>query len=95
VAKKELSTNPLLTALNILANKLTDKEYRAVTSSMFRLYMGDKLGYRDSFDPQFMADVTADVTAVWQFRKEKKTEKKAKLYKLKVVKGGKDKSESL
>ena len=91
MAKKEPSTNPLLSALNILANKLTDKEYRAVTSSMFRLYMGDKLGYRDSFDPQFMADVTA----VWQFRKEKKTEKKAKLYKLKVLKGGKDKSESL
>jgi hypothetical protein len=91
VAKKEQSTNPLLTALNILANKLTDKEYRSVTSSMFRLYMGDKLGYRDSFDPQFMADVTA----VWQFRKEKKTEKKAKLYKLKVVRGGKDKSKSL
>lgn len=58
---------------------------------MFRLYMGDKLGYRDSFDPQFMADVTA----VWQFRKEKKTEKKAKLYKLKVLKGGKDNSKSL
>ena len=91
MAKKEPSTNPLLTALNILANKLTDKEYRTVTSSMFRLYMGDKLGYRDSFDPQFMADVSA----VWQFRKEKKTEKKAKLYKLKVLKGGKDKSESL
>ena len=91
MAKKEPSTNPLLTALNILANKLTDKEYRAVTSSMFRLYMGAKLGYRDSFDPQFMADVSA----VWQFRKEKKTEKKAKLYKLKVLKGGKDKSESL
>ena len=91
MAKKEPSTNPLITALNVLANKLTDKEYRTVTSSMFRLYMGDKLGYRDSFDPQFMADVTA----VWQFRKEKKTEKKAKLYKLKVLKGGKDKSESL
>ena len=91
MAKKEPSTNPLLTALNILANKLTDKEYRTVTSNMFRLYMGDKLGYRDSFDPQFMADVSA----VWQFRKEKKTEKKAKLYKLKVVTGGKDNSESL
>ena len=91
MAKKEPSTNPLLTALNILANKLTDKEYRNVTSSMFRLYMGDKLGYRDSFDPQFMADVSA----VWQFRKEKKTEKKAKLYKLKVLKGGKDESKSL
>lgn len=91
MAKKEPFTNPLLTALNILANKLTDKEYRTVTSSMFRLYMGDKLGYRDSFDPQFMADVTA----VWQFRKEKKTEKKAKLYKLQVVKGGKDGNKSL
>jgi hypothetical protein len=91
VAKKQQSTNPLLTALNILANKLTDKEYRSVTTTMFRLYMGDKLGYRDTFDPQFMADVSA----VWQFRKEEKTEKKAKLYKLQVVKGGKDKSESL
>lgn len=91
MAKKEPSTNPLITALNVLANKLTDKEYRTVTSSMFRLYMGDKLGYRDSFDPQFMADVTA----VWQFRKEKKIEKKAKLYKLKVLKGGKDNSKSL
>jgi hypothetical protein len=37
----------------------------------------------------------ADVTAVWQFRKEKKTEKKAKLYKLQVVKGGKDGNKSL
>ena len=91
MAKKEPSTNPLLAALNILANKLTDKEYRTVTNSMFRLYMGDKLGYREIFDPQFMADVSA----VWQFRKEKKIEKKAKLYKLKVLKGGKDKSESL
>ena len=91
MAKKEPSTNPLLTALNILANKLTDKEYKTVTNSMFRLYMGDKLGYREIFDPQFMADVSA----VWQFRKEKKIEKKAKLYKLKVFKGGKDKSESL
>ncbi len=53
---------------------------------MFRLYMGDKLGYRNTFDPQFMADIAA----VWQFRKEKKIEKKAKLYKFKLVKGGKD-----
>jgi hypothetical protein len=91
VAKKEQFTNPLITSLNILASKLTDKEYKTVTSSMFRLYMGDKLGYRDTFDPQFMADVSA----VWQFRKEKKVETKAKLYKLKVVKGGKDADKSL
>lgn len=86
MAKKEQSTNPLLNSLNILASKLTEKEYRNVTQNMFRLYMGDKLGYKETFDPQFMADISA----VWQFRKEKKVEKKAKLYKLKVLKGGKD-----
>lgn len=91
MAKKEQSTNPLLTALNILASKLTEKEYRTVTQVIFRLYMGDKLGYKETFDPQFMADISA----VWQFRKEKKVEKKAKLYKLKVVKGGKDAGKSL
>jgi hypothetical protein len=91
VAKNQQFINPLITSLNILASKLTDKEYKTVTSSMFRLYMGDKLGYRDTFDPQFMADVSA----VWQFRKEKKVETKAKLYKLKVVKGGKDADKSL
>jgi hypothetical protein len=91
VAKNQQFINPLITSLNILASKLTDKEYKTVTSSMFRLYMGDKLGYRDTFDPQFMADIQA----VWQFRKEKKVETKAKLYKLKVVKGGKDADKSL
>ena len=91
MAKNQQFINPLITSLNILASKLTDKEYKTVTSSMFRLYMGDKLGYRDTFDPQFMADIQA----VWQFRKEKKVEKKAKLYKLKVLKGGKDADKSL
>ena len=86
MAKKEQFTNPLIQSLNILAEKLTHKEYKTVSNSMFRLYMGDKLGYRDVFDPQFMADITA----VWQFRKEKKIEKKAKLYKFRLVKGGKD-----
>lgn len=91
MAKNQQFINPLITSLNILASKLTDKEYKTVTSNMFRLYMGDKLGYRDTFDPQFMADIQA----VWQFRKEKKVETKAKLYKLKVVKGGKDADKSL
>jgi hypothetical protein len=86
VAKKERFTNPLIQSLNILANKLTEKEYKTVSGNMFRLYMGDKLGYRDQFDPQFFADITA----VWQFRKKKKLEKKAKLVKFTIVKGGKD-----
>ena len=91
MAKKTPSINPLMGALQILAGKLTNKEYKTVTTSMFRLYMGDKLGYRESFDPQFMADINA----VWQFRKEKKLKNKAKLYKLKVIKGGKDSGKSL
>lgn len=91
MAKKTPSINPFMGSLQILAGKLTDKEYKTVTTSMFRLYMGDKLGYRESFDPQFMADINA----VWQFRKEKKLKTQAKLYKLKVIKGGKDASKSI
>ncbi len=53
---------------------------------MFRLYMGDKIGYREQFDPQVMADINA----VWQFGKEKKIKTKAKLYKFKIVDGGKN-----
>ncbi len=86
MAKKEQSTNQFLEALKILANKLDKKQYNKVTSIMFRLYMGDKIGYRSTFDPQVMADINA----VWQFGREKKVEKKAKLYKLKIIRGGKN-----
>jgi hypothetical protein len=83
---KEPSINSLLISLKILANKLTHKEYKEVTGTMFRLYMGDKLGYRELFDPQVMADINA----IWLFGKEKKVKKKAEILKLKVLEGGKD-----
>ena len=91
MAQKQQSTNHFLNSLKILANKLEKKEYSKVTSIMFRLYMGDKCGYKDTFDPQVMADIQA----VWQFGREKKLKSKAKLYKLKVIKGGKDADKSL
>ena len=91
MAQKQQSTNHFLNSLKILANKLEKKEYSKVTSVMFRLYMGDKCGYKDTFDPQVMADIQA----VWQFGREKKLKSKAKLYKLKVIKGGKDADKSL
>ena len=91
MAKNQQSTNHFLNSLKILANKLEKKEYSKVTSIMFRLYMGDKCGYKDTFDPQVMADIQA----VWQFGREKKLKSKAKLYKLKVIKGGKDADKSL
>ena len=86
MAKNVPSTNQFLEALKILANQLEKKQYNKVTSIMFRLYMGDKCGYRNSFDPQVMADISA----VWQFGREKKVKKKDKLYKLKILKGGKN-----
>ena len=91
MARKQQSTNQFLNSLKILANKLEKKEYSKVTSIMFRLYMGDKCGYKDTFDPQVMADIQA----VWQFGREKKLKSKAKLYKLRVIKGGKDADKSL
>jgi hypothetical protein len=91
VARKQQSTSPFLDSLKILANKLEKKDYSKVTSIMFRLYMGDKCGYKETFDPQVMADIQA----VWQFGKEKKVKSKAKLYKLKVIKGGKNADKSL
>tara|TARA_B100002019_G_C20873051_1_gene404912 strand:- start:253 stop:525 length:273 start_codon:yes stop_codon:yes gene_type:complete len=90
VARKQ-STNEFLDSLKILANRLDKKEYNKVTSVMFRLYMGDKIGYREQFDPQVMADINA----VWQFGKEKKIKTKAKLYKFKIVDGGKNDNKKL
>lgn len=83
---KEPSINPLIDSLKILAKHLNHEDYKTVTGAMFRLYMGDKLGYRDTFDPQVMADIQA----IWQFSREKKVKKKAAVLKLKVLEGGKD-----
>ena len=88
VARTKQSTSQFLKTLKILANKLEKKDYSKVTSVMFRLYMGDKCGYKESYDPQVMADIQA----MWQFGKEKKIKTKAKLYKFKLIKGGKDES---
>lgn len=49
---------------------------------MFRLYMGQKFDYSETFDQQFLTDINA----VWELS----IPKKAKLKKFKLVKGGKD-----
>jgi hypothetical protein len=61
------------------------KEYALVTGVMFRLYMGQKFDYRDTFDPNFMQDIQM----IWKNIKQRRVEKKAKIIKLSVVKGGK------
>jgi hypothetical protein len=72
---KEPSINSLLISLKILANKLTHKEYKEVTGTMFRLYMGDKLGYRELFDPQVMADIQCNLVSLEKKKKLKRKQK--------------------
>jgi hypothetical protein len=61
------------------------KEYALVTGVMFRLYMGQKFDYRDTFDPNFMQDIQM----IWKNIKQRRVEKKAKVIKLNVIEGGK------
>ena len=61
------------------------KEYALVTGVMFRLYMGQKFDYRETFDPNFMQDIQM----IWKNFKKKRVEKKAKIVRLNVIEGGK------
>lgn len=61
------------------------KEYALVTGVMFRLYMGQKFDYRETFDPNFMQDIQM----IWKNFKQKRVEKKAKIVRLNVIEGGK------
>ena len=85
MAKNTQDISDLHKSLHILAKKLDIKEYALVTGVMFRLYMGQKFDYRDTFDPNFMQDIQM----IWKNIKQRRVEKKAKIIKLSVVKGGK------
>tara|TARA_A100001515_G_C4517251_1_gene192170 strand:+ start:209 stop:409 length:201 start_codon:yes stop_codon:yes gene_type:complete len=61
------------------------KEYALVTGVMFRLYMGQKFDYNETFDPNFMQDIQM----IWKNFKQKRVEKKAKIVRLNVIEGGK------
>ena len=82
MAKKQQGTNEVLEAFKLLALNLNQEDYKRVCGVMFRLYMGQKFGYRETFDQQFLTDINA----IWEFS----TPIKAKLKKFKLVKGGKD-----
>jgi len=86
VAKNSQDISDLHKSLHLLAKKLNMKEYSLVTGVMFRLYMGQKFDYRDTFDPNFMVDIKE----IYKKKKKKKVISKAKVFKLKVIQGGKD-----
>jgi hypothetical protein len=85
VAKNTQDISDLHKSLHILAKQLNMKEYALVTGVMFRLYMGQKFDYRDTFDPNFMQDIQM----IWKNIKQRRVEKKAKVIKLNVIEGGK------
>lgn len=86
VAKKEPSINDFHKSLHVLAQKLDQKDYKLVTGVMFRLYMGMKFDYMEQFDPNVMHDIQM----IWVNFKDRKVKRKAKLFKLEVLQGGKD-----
>ncbi len=85
MAKNTPDISDLHKSLHLLAKKLNMKEYSLVTGVMFRLYMGQKFDYADTFDPNFMQDIKE----IYKNLKSKRVISKAKLFKLKVVQGGK------
>ena len=86
MAKKDESINDFHRSLQLLAKKLTFEEYTLVAGTMFQLHAGMTFGYKKIFDPQILPDISY----IWQIHHKKAFENKAKILKLKVVRGGKD-----
>jgi hypothetical protein len=84
MVKKTDGTTELTQTLVLLAQKFPKKDYNLITSVMFALKMGVNYGYKAEFDPAMMAD------AKYIFKLHSNTQKTAKIFKLKLVKGSKD-----
>jgi len=84
--KKDKSINDLHKSLQLLAKKLNFEEYTLVAGTMFQLHAGMSFGYKKIFDPQFLPDISL----IWQINHKKAYENKAKVLKLKLIRGGKD-----
>ena len=86
MARKDEPINDFHRSLQLLARKLTFEEYTLVAGTMFQLHAGMTFGYKKIFDPQILPDISY----IWQIHHKKAFENKAKILKLKIVKGGKD-----
>jgi len=86
MAKKEEPINDFHRSLQLLAKKLTFDEYTLVAGTMFQLHAGMTFGYKKIFDSQILPDISY----IWQIHHKKAFENKAKILKLKVIRGGKD-----
>ena len=84
--KKDEQISDFHRSLQLLAKILTFEEYTLVAGTMFQLHAGMTFGYKKIFDPQILPDISY----IWQIHHKKAFENKAKVLKLKVVRGGKD-----
>ena len=82
---KKPQTNNFHKSLQILSRKLNMEDYSLVAGTMFQFYTGNKFGYK-VFDQQFLTDIHL----IWKINHKKSVQNKAKILKLKVVKGGKN-----
>lgn len=83
--------NELYQALHLLSKKLSKKDYELVAGVMFQLYMGERFGYMKSLDGRFLQDIKL----IFDLNKGKKINRKAKILKLRVIKGGKGSDKTL
>jgi hypothetical protein len=85
--KEETRTlNDFHETLKLLSYKLNKDEYSFVAGVLFRCLMGTKFGYHEH-DQRILQDIHS----IWVKNRDKIIKSKKKIFKLKVVKGGKTK----
>ena len=83
--EKTRTLNDFHETLKLLAGKLNKSEYSFVAGVLFRCLMGTKFGYHDH-DQRILQDIQS----IWVKNRDKIVKTKKKVFKLKVVKGGKN-----
>jgi len=82
--KETRTLNDFHESLKLLATKLNQDDYAFVAGVLFRCLMGSKFGYHDH-DQRILQDIQN----IWVKNRDKIVKSKKKIFKLKVVKGGK------
>jgi|TARA_E500000178_G_C16490819_1_gene517237 hypothetical protein len=72
-------------SLHVLAQNLTKEQYTLVAGTMFQLSMGERFGYLGSMDGRMLQDIRY----IYDLNKKKSLKRKAKILKLKIIKGSK------
>jgi len=83
--KETRTLNDFHESLKLLSGKLNKAEYSFVAGVLFRCLMGSRFGYHDH-DQRILQDIHS----IWVKNRDKVVKSKKKVFKLKVVKGGKN-----